>query len=670
MIVGPFSFPALPPAYRQLDVVCLYAQEDGKFFAGIERHLLSMHKRGLFRTWFACSIQECLGSEELLPSQISSNSLLLLMLSPAFVAAVPHALSTLTRLLDCQTQVPMLPFQMRTVRLEGTALAPLAQTMIYPPALNSRIRTREESYFALSVELRRVIEAQSLLRCTTEAYEPSDAQLSLPIHTLPAQRNPLFTGREELLLDLHCRLTASQSTPHRERLAALGGPTGYGKSQIALEYAYRFSPHYRAILWVDASSTTALIRSYEIIAAALRLPEREAPNQVELITAVRTWLTTHYGWLLILDGVEPHTLTQEYLPVQHRGSVLLTTTHYDLVEVAYYLPVYEFTDSEGTLFFLHQTGLLARDQPLSALEGHKTDLVAQAKELVAFLKGHPTALALAGAYIAEQELEINKYYRRYRQQHKKLLKEHFEEARYTPDPLEVVGCLNLAQIPSPALELLRICASLPAREVPRELFEHKHYQLSYGLYLLAHDTLALDEALEVLHSYALIQLQTDQTFSLSPAISSCVLAELSPQERHNWAEQALHAVNILFPTLFDHETHRLCIRILPFVQACLQNIEHLKLHSFEAFSLLSRGGYYLYARSQFMAAQRLYQNAFALLAYSENADFFQTLNYTCHNADYQQEIWDALQRALLIYEHYLGCEQDFSSTQFSLPWLL
>jgi hypothetical protein len=76
---------------------------------------------------------------------------------------------------------------------------------------------------------------------------------SLPaLWNVPYQRNLFFTGREEILEQLHTTLTTQQATaltqPH-----AINGLGGIGKTQTALEYIYRYHTDYQAILWVQPS---------------------------------------------------------------------------------------------------------------------------------------------------------------------------------------------------------------------------------------------------------------------------------------------------------------------------------------------------------------------------------------------------------------------------------
>src|SRR5579864_8434409 len=129
---------------------------------------------------------------------------------------------------------------------------------------------------------------------THDTYEST----AFPLWTVPHLRNPFFTGRDELLDRLHQQLIkAEQNETGTTRRAALTqswaikGLGGIGKTQIAVEYAYRSRDLYACIFWLNAATEEALISSFAKIAESL--PSFAAKNETDqrkLIEAIKRWL--------------------------------------------------------------------------------------------------------------------------------------------------------------------------------------------------------------------------------------------------------------------------------------------------------------------------------------------------------------------------------------------
>src|ERR1044071_7792504 len=63
---------------------------------------------------------------------------------------------------------------------------------------------------------------------------------------VPHSRNRNFTGREEILSDLQAALSSGKATALTQAIHGLGG---VGKTQLAVEYAYRHGSNYSLVWW-------------------------------------------------------------------------------------------------------------------------------------------------------------------------------------------------------------------------------------------------------------------------------------------------------------------------------------------------------------------------------------------------------------------------------------
>src|SRR5260370_31240481 len=186
----------------------------------------------------------------------------------------------------------------------------------------------------------------------------------MSIWNVPYRRNPFFTGREEILINLFQALNSSKraALTQAKVISALGG---IGKTQIAVEYAYRYRENYSAVLWVIASSRDTLITEFVLLAVLLDLPELHEQDQEIVLTAVKRWLVARKNWLLILDNVEDLQAVVDFLPVDGEGNILFTTRLQALGSIGEGIEVENMSVGEGMLFLLRRTKFLASDAPLS-----------------------------------------------------------------------------------------------------------------------------------------------------------------------------------------------------------------------------------------------------------------------------------------------------------------
>src|SRR5450755_1833044 len=273
------------------------------------------------------------------------------------------------------------------------------------------------------------------------AFQIKADRVLAPIWHVPYLRNPFFTGREDVLTQIHTALQtdATVALSHPQGISGLGG---IGKTQTVLEYAYRYHMEYQAVLWVNAESSNTLTIEFVRIATVLHLPERNERQMQRIVEAVMRWLRNKSQWLLILDNVDDVAVVAPFLPLAASGHVLLTTRTRALGEVAQRIEIETMAFEVGALFLLRRAGIL----PLPSLldDASVTDRTL-ALQITQEMDGLPLALDQAGAYIRETPCSLATYLERYHARNTDLLQARDPQAAY-PESVATTWSLSFEKI--------------------------------------------------------------------------------------------------------------------------------------------------------------------------------------------------------------------------------
>jgi len=361
------------------------------------------------------------------------------------------------------------------------------------------------------------------------------------IFSLPFPRNKFFTGREEVLNRLYKNFNSS------ERTQALNGLGGIGKTQTAMEYAYRHRQDYRVVLWAGANTREALVAEYAAIAGLLDLPEKNAQDQGEAVAAVKRWLENNSDWLLILDNADEIEMAEEFIPSCETGHVLLTTRAHAMGALGESNALEKMTPKEGALFLLRRLRKLKKDE---TLESATPEICAKAEALSTLVDGLPLALDQVGAFIEEKPSSLEEYQTLYQSERKELLKRRGKLAKDHPS-VTVTFSLAFKKVADDnpaAADLLRVCAFLEADSIPEEIFSEGAKNLGEALSAIAESPLGLSNAIEEATRFSLLQRQPEaRTLSLHRLVQAVLRDEMGGDSGRMWAERAVRAMNEVFP---------------------------------------------------------------------------------------------------------------------------
>ncbi|KAK0613579.1 hypothetical protein B0T14DRAFT_437191 [Immersiella caudata] len=253
--------------------------------------------------------------------------------------------------------------------------------------------------------LRKEIDEASAERPQRRANRPR------PSIMIPFSRDEDFVDRQALLDQM------SQKCSQPGSRTALAGLGGVGKSQLAIEYAYRVrdrSPE-AWVFWIYASNAARFEQSFREIAAHVKIPGLDNP-ETNIFQLVRDWLGDEENgpWLLILDNLddasfltascvngEGHPANMDgtnsqplirCLPQCQHGSILVTSRRREAAS--------EMVEDRNII----AVGPMGKEDALkllrTKLRQHEVDNVMD--ELTAALEYMPLAIVQAAAYISQK----------------------------------------------------------------------------------------------------------------------------------------------------------------------------------------------------------------------------------------------------------------------------
>ncbi|KAH8729862.1 P-loop containing nucleoside triphosphate hydrolase protein, partial [Ilyonectria robusta] len=427
---------------------------------------------------------------------------------------------------------------------------------------------------------------------------------------IPFDRNQDFVGREDILDNIVQNL-APKTNSSACQMIALEGLGGIGKTQIALEAAYRVRDAYPEcnIFWIPAVDATTFENAYRQIGQELQVPGMD-DDKADVKALIKAALSrSGDDWLLIVDNADDVELLfgdaslYDHLPSSHKGSILFTTRTHEVVGKldiprANVVHVSEMSRPEAIELMQRYLGPRQMSDSKSATE------------LLDFLADLPLAIKQASAYIDKTGITITRYLEHCRSSNIKfteLLSKDFEDrGRYksAQNPITTTWLISFRHISRDnplAARYLKYMSFLSEKDIPRSLIS-------------GDDELEMDEAIGALRAYAFITQRADQeSYDVHRLVQLAMRNWLSQEgELKKSVTAAIQQLDEKFP-FPKHENRETWIRYLPHAMIALEFCNSSTDEVVKSKSdLLYNTAESNYILGKYQNAEGLYQDTLAL----------------------------------------------------------
>ncbi|KAF0320750.1 kinesin light [Colletotrichum asianum] len=477
-----------------------------------------------------------------------------------------------------------------------------------------------------------------------------------PQFVVPFRRDSDFVNRPDIWLWIETRYAGS------EMRFALVGLGGFGKSQVAIQFAHQVhdtSPD-TSIFWVNASTKATFQDSYRSVAEALELPDRHDPG-VNILALVRDWLQKEdvSRWLMVVDNaddVEMLTKTNDqndesmpiasYLPKTGNGKILVTSRSWDAAE--------KLTDNGKMILRVEKMETLHALQLLQKKLGQDIDEIA-ALRLANFLNHIPLALNQAAAYIYRRSrATIQSYLDELQRSDKRkdaLLRSDKGDARRYPgvsNSVVLTWQLTFEQIKKEqprAADLLSLMSCFQAQNIPEYMLHHYNSNFSDAEESDNHDNGDLEDYddgdsedyddgdledyddadsedydngdleddLEVLQGYSLVAITATTGFcEMHPLVQFCTQAWIRESGGLEWWNRLfLQSAAKHFPS-GDFETWEQCQTLMPHLQPLLNQKPSEESDRLVWSRLATKAASYFHMLGDYSRAEVIAQDAMSI----------------------------------------------------------
>jgi tetratricopeptide (TPR) repeat protein len=400
----------------------------------------------------------------------------------------------------------LVPVRLDTVRLA----APFVDRLPVDLAGLTAERSRDVIFAALDQP-----SYPTQLRPDGEWWGPRFPANPPPVSNLP-QRNGSFTGRAEALASLRNRLSGNVTVVVPQALFGLGG---VGKTQVVLEYAYRFAANYDVIWWISAEQLSMVRTGLANLAAQLQLPTGHSASETvqSALNALRQG-RPYQRWLLIFDNADDPDELRDFVP-NGPGHVVVTSRNQAWARQATAVEI----------------GVFSRQESVACLRKRVPTLAEEEANLVAEKLGDlPLAIEQAGAWLAATAMPAARYLELLDTQLPAILEENPPpDYQRTAAATWLLSLDRLREHTPAAAKLLELCAFFAPEPIPMSLiFSDRFVSVLLQDDPSLRDPLLQGRVIREIGRYALARVDSRQTgIQIHRLVQAVIRDTLSPEER-------------------------------------------------------------------------------------------------------------------------------------------
>ncbi|KAI1147559.1 hypothetical protein F4825DRAFT_455381 [Nemania diffusa] len=397
-----------------------------------------------------------------------------------------------------------------------------------------------------------------------------------PAKKIPFSRNPGFVGRDDELTTIAATLEPSGSmainSTGPQRGLVLHGLGGMGKTETALEYAYRAFDKFDSVLWIAAETEQKAGNSFVEVASSLGITiDKDArPHD-----PVLKWLnSTHTTWLIVFDNApEDNTSFLRDCWPAGRGSVLVTTRNASLSrEFSIPSDIALGPINEDAAIRILTSGLL--DNPTEHFRASASEICHQLGYL-------PLALSQTAGYLVESGSDLDDFLETYRDF------ENVGALHATSNPGSTTGYRhNLSTVWAITISLLekKSMTALKTLSFPKKILERAGPSLKLtGDFQYLTKTFPLQQSVRPLQTHNLVTLdRLNGMIKIHRVLQDSIMARLTQDQKIDAFGITVKILHEAFPSpeLAESEGFaKVCERgdqLYPHIIALLSKYDHVK----------------------------------------------------------------------------------------------